>query len=221
MKCVPSPNFNARAANIALEYIVLHYTGMRSAAEAQARLCDPAAEVSAHYMIDEDGSITRLVDEKHRAWHAGRSFWRGIADVNSASVGIEMVNPGHECGYRAFPAAQIQALQSLLHDIIARHSMNPATCLLAHSDIAPARKTDPGELFPWAKLAQDGLGLWPQPEDSGEGDATALLAAIGYDVTDPVAALTAFQRRFYPEHMTGTADTGTVARLRAVKRVLG
>ena len=153
-----SPNFNDRADGIKLAYIILHYTGMKDAASALERLCDPAAQVSAHYMIDEDGSVIQLVDEAKRAWHAGKSFWRGITDMNSASIGIELVNPGHEFGYRPFPAAQITALKKLLHEIIARHGMNRKSCLLGHSDIAPTRKQDPGELFPWEELAKDGLG---------------------------------------------------------------
>jgi N-acetylmuramoyl-L-alanine amidase len=220
----PSPNFNARAATIALASIIIHYTGMKTADEALARMCDAESKVSAHYMVDENGAVTQMVDEKNRAWHAGASFWRGVTDINSASIGIELVNPGHEFGYRLFPTAQIMALCVLLHDIIKRHSLNPARCLLAHSDIAPSRKQDPGELFPWAYLAQQGLGLWPvtAPQDYERPrptETTALLSQIGYDITAPDDALKAFQRRFHPENITGVASIETVARLRAYKRL--
>ncbi len=212
-----SPNFNERAADIALDYIVVHYTGMVDAAAALARMCDASAQVSAHYMIDEDGAVVQLVDEQNRAWHAGKSFWRGMTDINSASIGIELVNPGHEHGYRVFPEAQIAALKKLLREIIARRRMNPATCLLAHSDIAVGRKQDPGELFPWQALAQEGLGMWPVPQDyalASEVEIDGWLQKIGYDTTHFVEALTAFQRRYYPENLTGAADQETVARLR-------
>ena len=213
-----------------LGYIVLHYTGMKTGAEALARLCDPQAKVSAHYAVDEDGRVFALVDEAQRAWHAGKSFWRGVTDVNSASVGIELVNPGHQFGYRAFPAAQIASLMELMRGIIARHAMNPALCLLAHSDVAPQRKEDPGELFPWRELAAQGLGLWPHPraEDYGfaeDGEVQELLRAIGYECPlsgaydqETRAALLAFQRHYHPENLTGTPESETVARMRAVRR---
>jgi N-acetylmuramoyl-L-alanine amidase len=225
MKRRPSPNFNDRAENIALAYIIVHYTGMRNAAEAFTRLCDPATEVSAHYVIEENGTVTQLIDEGQRAWHAGHSFWRGVRDLNSASIGIELVNPGHEYGYRAFPEAQIAALQNLLPGIITRHEMAPATCLLAHSDIAPTRKKDPGELFPWPHLAQQGFGLWPEPDGSDfesahASDAPDLLTAIGYDVSNLPAAIRAFQRRYHPENLSGIAGPHTIARLRALNRIL-
>jgi N-acetylmuramoyl-L-alanine amidase len=219
MKSLSSPNFNMRAAGIKLEYIVLHYTGMQDAASALTRMCDPEAQVSAHYMVDEGGSVTQLVPESSRAWHAGKSFWRGITDINSASIGIELVNPGHEFGYRAFPDTQIAALTELLTSIIARHNMNPKTCLLAHSDIAPTRKQDPGEFFPWRDLAQQGLGLWPVPKDftlASEMEVDGWLQGIGYDTTYLHEAVVAFQRRYYPENMIGNADQETVARLRDI-----
>ena len=205
-----SPNYNDRKSGVRLQYVVLHYTGMPDAASALARLCDPAAEVSAHYMIDEDGTVYALVDEAHRAWHAGKSFWRGETDINSASIGIELVNPGHEFGYRPFPNAQIAALNLLLRDIVTRNGLDPKTCLLGHSDIAPERKQDPGELFPWQDLAQEGLGL--QATDLPEIDLSvgtdisklqATLRGIGYDcpqtgVMDDRTrwAIEAFTRRF-------------------------
>ena len=219
MKQIPSPNFNARAAEIPLAYIVLHYTGMKDAASALARLCDPASQVSAHYLIGEEGDVAQLVAEDKRAWHAGQSVWRGITDLNSASIGIELANPGHEFGLRPFPAAQITSLKILMHDIVARHKMNAAIAPLAHSDIAPSRKQDPGELFPWQDLAQEGLGLWPEPADyapAAEGEIAALLGAIGYDTTAPRDALLAFQRRYRPASLTGIADAETAALLRAL-----
>ncbi len=223
----PSPNFNARKAGSPLRFIVLHYTGMRSAEEALARLCDPKAKVSAHYLIDESGRVFQLVDERHRAWHAGESYWQGIMDVNSASIGIELVNPGHEFGYRPFPVPQIAALKGLMHDILGRYNLPPAATL-AHSDVAPERKQDPGELFPWQALAAEGLGLWPTPCETdyapwNDNGTRKMLEAIGYKPAPDGEALrktlTAFQRRYRPEGLTGVADRETVARLRAFIRL--
>lgn len=218
----PSPNFDERNPAVPLHYIVLHYTGMRTGDEALQRLCDPAAKVSAHYVIDEAGKVYGLVDEAKRAWHAGQSFWRGLTDLNSASIGIELVNPGHEFGYAPFPAAQIDALKALLRDIVTRRGLNPKTALLAHSDIAPDRKTDPGELFPWEELAEAGFGQWPKPapEDRAtmnEADIQRLLSGIGYD---PAAKsrLLAFQRRYDQKNLTGKAEAETTAKLRALAR---
>ena len=204
----PSPNFDERSCPVSM--IVLHYTGMEDAASAIQRLCDPEAKVSSHYLVMEDGEILRLVDESKRAWHAGRSHWRGITDVNSASVGIEIVNPGHEFGYRPFPEKQIEALIRLVHDIKDRYGITRGN-VVGHSDVAPARKQDPGELFPWGQLARLRLAL-PRPTrnlmDPGWTDAGFLLALerFGYDVTDPLAATVAFQRRFRPELIDGTID---------------
>lgn len=204
----PSPNFDDRRAAISM--LVLHYTGMPSCAEALRRLCDPEAKVSSHYLVAEDGQVMRLVPEDKRAWHAGRSHWRGIEDVNSASIGIEICNPGHEFGYRPFPDAQIEALIPLVADIVARHRITRGN-VVGHSDIAPARKQDPGELFPWSKLAKLRLAL-PRPTknliDPYWSDAGFLLALerFGYDVSDPLAATVAFQRRFRPELIDGTID---------------
>ena len=139
--------------------LVLHYTGMPSAAAALARLCDPGAKVSAHYLVDEDGTVQALVAEQNRAWHAGVSFWRGATGLNDRSIGIEIVNPGHEFGYRPFPPAQMQAVRELCRGILARWPI-PARNVVAHSDIAPNRKQDPGELFDWRGLAAAGIGLW-------------------------------------------------------------
>jgi N-acetylmuramoyl-L-alanine amidase len=204
----PSPNFNERQLPVSM--IVLHYTGMQSAEAALARLTDPAAEVSAHYLIDEDGTIHRLVAEDKRAWHAGQSHWRGITDINSASIGIELVNPGHEFGYREFAPAQIEALIPLLSEIKDRYEITRGN-IVGHSDIAPTRKQDPGELFPWARLARVRLAL-PRPTknlmDPLWSDAGFLLALerFGYEVTDKLAAVVAFQRRFRPELIDGEID---------------
>ncbi len=204
----PSPNFDTRALPITM--IVLHYTGMPTAADAVARLTDPAAKVSSHYLIAEDGQVMRLVAEKDRAWHAGKSHWREINDVNSASVGIEIVNPGHEFGYRPFLDAQIDALIPLMSDIQTRYAITRGN-IVGHSDIAPARKQDPGELFPWAQLAKHRLAL-PRPTknliDPNWTDGGFLLALqrFGYDVTDQLAAIVAFQRRFRSELIDGTID---------------
>ncbi|MBW8743470.1 MAG: N-acetylmuramoyl-L-alanine amidase [Sphingomonas sp.] len=190
--------------------IVLHYTGMESAEAALARLTDPTAEVSAHYLIDEDGTIHRLVAEDKRAWHAGQSHWRGITDVNSASIGIELVNPGHENGYRPFSEAQMEALVPLMAGIVRRYGITRGN-IVGHSDVAPARKDDPGELFDWEKLASLRLAL-PRPAkyltDPLWSDASFLLALerFGYDVVDGEAAVRAFQRRFRPSRIDGVID---------------
>ncbi|WP_203309397.1 MULTISPECIES: N-acetylmuramoyl-L-alanine amidase [Sphingomonas] len=204
----PSPNFDERTLPITM--IVLHYTGMQDGASALARLRDPEAKVSAHYMVEEDGRIFRLVAEEKRAWHAGRSHWRGLTDVNSASIGIEIVNPGHEWGYRPFPDAQVEAVVRLVAEVKDRHAITRGN-VVGHSDIAPQRKRDPGELFPWARLARLRLAL-PRPTqklmDPMWTKAGFLLALerFGYDVTDPLAATMAFQRRFRPELVDGEID---------------
>jgi N-acetylmuramoyl-L-alanine amidase len=225
----PSPNFGDRDPAVALQFIVLHYTGMASGAAALTRLCDPTSEVSAHYLVEEDGRIFGLVDETKRAWHAGQSLWRGISDINSASIGIELVNPGHQYGYRRFTERQIQALEELLRDIMKRHAL-PASALLAHADVAPRRKEDPGELFPWERLAKNGLGIWPQPipDDyvpASDLEVQRMLRAIGYDCPESDAydqptrkCLLAFQRHYEPNNMTGTPEPETIARLRALAR---
>jgi len=213
----PSPNFGPRPVGI--DMLVLHYTGMTSAAAALARLCDPAAEVSAHYLVDEDGTVHAMVAEEMRAWHAGRSWWRGETDVNSRSIGIELVNPGHEFGYRPFPPAQIAALVDLAQGILARHPIPPRN-VVGHADVAPSRKQDPGELFPWATLAAAGIGLWPEP-DAATDDAVAMLEAYGYDTSDPTAAITAFQRHFRPARVDGVVDGETVALLAGVLLTAG
>jgi N-acetylmuramoyl-L-alanine amidase len=224
----PSPNHEPRPAGTPVDMLVLHYTGMADAAAALARLADPAAKVSAHYVIGEDGMVWRLVAEARRAWHAGAAQWRGAGDVNGRSVGIELVNPGHEFGYRSFPEAQMAALIGLARGILARHPIPPRN-VVGHSDVAPARKQDPGELFDWRRLAAAGIGLWPAGEDQrsvsppAEADAAAVaagLAAYGYDVADPAAAIAAFQRHFRPARVDGIADAETAARLKALLALL-
>ena len=204
----PSPNHDARMGDVNM--IVLHYTGMETADAAVERLCDSAAKVSAHYLVHEDGRVLCLVPEERRAWHAGASHWRGITDVNSASIGIEVVNPGHDWGYRDFPEPQVEAVIELVADIKERHGITRGN-VVGHSDVAPARKRDPGELFPWGRLARLRLAL-PRPTrnlmDPGWTGAGFLLALerFGYDVTDPLAATVAFQRRFRPEMIDGEVD---------------
>lgn len=222
----PSPNHEPRPAGTAIDTLVLHYTGMKTAAEALDRMCDPKARVSAHYMIDEDGTVLRLVPEDRRAWHAGVASWKGETNINDRSIGIELVNPGHEFGYRPFPEAQMRALVELARGILARHPIPPGR-VLAHSDVAPERKSDPGELFDWARLAREGIGVWPEPKAASEippvAEIQALLAEIGYAVprsgamdAGTVAALAAFQRHFRPGRVDGVPDGETVARLRAL-----
>ena len=200
---MPSPNQDTRRG-APVDMLVLHYTGMATAAAALARLCDSAAKVSAHYTIDEDGTVYAHVPETRRAWHAGKSFWAGVTDVNARSIGIELVNPGHELGYRAFAPAQIAALKILCRDILARHPI-PAARVLGHSDVAPTRKIDPGELFPWAELADAGIGLWPAPQQGNLG--AGALAHFGYDPGVPADKITtAFQRHFRPDAVNGVWD---------------
>lgn len=199
--------------------LVLHYTGMQTAEAALDRLCDPSAKVSAHYVIDEDGCVAPLVGEHSRAWHAGAAFWRGETDINARSIGIELVNPGHEFGYRDFPDAQMAALKDLALDILARHPI-PARNVVGHSDIAPARKTDPGERFDWAGLAVVGVGLWPDGDEDGDPETVPeMLNTFGYDTRDLAAAVAAFQRHFSPESLNGPADALTIGRLKALNRL--
>ncbi|HEX7873491.1 MAG TPA: N-acetylmuramoyl-L-alanine amidase [Sphingobium sp.] len=204
----PSPNFDDRSLPITM--LVLHYTGMPDAQSAIQWLANPASKVSSHYLVTEDGNIVRMVDETKRAWHAGRSHWRGIDDINSASIGIELVNPGHEWGYKPFPDAQIDALIPLINDIVLRHRITRGN-VVGHSDIAPTRKLDPGELFPWARLARVRLAL-PRPTKNlmdphwSDGGFLLALQRFGYDIAEPEAAVTAFQRRFRPELIDGIID---------------
>jgi len=229
----PSPNHDDRPPGAEIDMLVLHYTGMRSAQEAIARLRDRDARVSSHYLVEEDGAVWRLVPEERRAWHAGVSYWRGRSGLNDVSIGIEVVNPGHEHGYRDFPVLQTAAVCDLCLDIFSRHAV-PARNIVAHSDIAPDRKDDPGERFDWAGLAREGVGLFPWwvPDLGTTGIAhaptelrelRAALAEIGYRVApegplDPALAtvLRAFQRHWRGEAVTGRPDAGTLARLLAV-----
>lgn len=234
---LPSPNHDERPAGTPIDMLILHYTGMKTAREAIDRLRDPLARVSAHYVVDEDGAVLRLVPEEKRAWHAGVSYWRGHSELNGRSIGIEIVNPGHEWGYRDFPVLQLAAVCDVCLAVLSRNPI-PARNVVAHSDVAPDRREDPGERFDWQSLAQNGVGLWPEnaPDLATAGaahDAAALpdvrtaLADIGYRVApegafDPAlaTALRAFQRHWRPEAITGEADAGTIARLLAVQRLV-
>jgi N-acetylmuramoyl-L-alanine amidase len=217
-----SPNADDRPPGCAVDALILHYTGMPTARAALSRLCDPATKVSAHYLIDEDGDIVQLVPEQRRAWHAGVSSWAGRERLNDCSIGIELVNPGHEWGYRAFADAQYVACIGLCRAIVARWPI-PARRVLGHSDVAPERKQDPGELFDWARLAAAGVGLWPAPGAGRPRSVAKLqaeLARFGYAVprsgrVDEATRLvvTAFQRHFRPERVDGQPDRATLARL--------
>jgi len=201
---MPSPNHDARG-DAPIDMLLLHYTGMQSAKAALERLCDPAAKVSAHYTIDEDGMVYAHVPESRRAWHAGVGHWAGATDINARSIGIELVNPGHEFGYRAFADTQIASLTTLCHSILMRHPI-PSWRVLGHSDIAPARKEDPGELFPWQQLAKAGIGLWPGAVDSDLG--AGALRRFGYDPDAPQdKVIAAFQRHFRPKKLDGQWDS--------------
>ena len=205
----PSPNFDER--KLPIQMVVLHYTEMKPVDRALDKMCNPASKVSAHYLITEQGEVVRLVDEANRAWHAGVSFWRGHKDVNSASIGIELDHPGHAGGYRAFSDAQFDALIPLLARMVKQHDI-PRANVVGHSDVAPGRKIDPGELFPWDRLAEYNLCL-PRPEkleqgDPFDNDASFYLALerFGYDITDGHRAVEAFQRRWRPEKIDGEID---------------
>ena len=221
----PSPNFDPRPARGPIDILVMHYTGMRSAEEALARLCDPQAKVSSHYTVDEEGRIYRHVDETKRARHAGISYWAGERDVNNRSIGIEIVNPGHEFGYVPFPEPQIAAVIELSRDIMARHPIPPHR-VVGHSDVAPARKMDPGELFPWPMLSEIGIGIFPSSDKDesvqvSEDTFASMLASYGYgvqpDVDIPLSTVvTAFQRHFRPERVNGIIDVDSQARLSAL-----
>jgi len=224
-----SPNHDARPEGGRVDMLVLHYTGMRTAAEAIDRLCDPATKVSAHYVVDEDGTVWRLVEESRRAWHAGVSHWQGNENVNAVSIGIELVNPGHEWGYRAFPDAQMASLEALSRELLRRHPI-PSDRVVGHSDVAPRRKQDPGELFDWPRLARSGIGLWPTdsaPPATSVAEAQAMLDAIGYGVPgagvlddETRDVIIAFQRRFRPRRIDGDLDEETSARLAVVERAV-
>ena len=214
----PSPNQRARPANAVIGTLVLHYTGMRTGADAVARLCDREAAVSSHYVVDEDGGVLRLVPEHARAAHAGVSFWRGVDGLNDTSIGIEIVNPGHQWGYRPFPAAQIAAVAELSRDILRRHPI-AGRGVVAHSDVAPDRKQDPGELFPWQELAAQGIGFWPAFSVAPELAPEEALRRIGYRLKDAnalAAVVTAFQRHWRPARVDGVVDAETAGMIAAV-----
>lgn len=224
----PSPNFGPRRGGMKPDAIVLHYTGMETGQAAEDWLCNPTSEVSAHYIVHEDGRIVQMVPEAARAWHAGKGSWQGVEDVNSFSIGIEIVNKGHAFGYPDFPAGQIAEVIALCRDIVRRYRILPQR-VLAHSDTAPGRKVDPGEKFPWAILAREGIGHFVEPVESAEGAALArgaegdevealqaMLARYGYPI-EPTglfdisteAVVSAFQRHFRPARVDGIADAST------------
>ncbi|MCR9215363.1 MAG: N-acetylmuramoyl-L-alanine amidase [Proteobacteria bacterium] len=224
----PSPNFDERDENVPIDMLVLHYTGMTTGASALDRLTETASKVSAHYLIEEDGTVFSLVAENKRAWHAGVAFWRGHTNINARSVGVEIVNPGHEFGYRPFPENQMKAVVALSKHIAETHAINPWN-VVGHSDVAPSRKQDPGELFDWQRLAENGVGLWfDAPGDgaggsgvSAPGEAQLIklqeaLGEIGYEIeADGVydsrtsSVITAFQRHWWPQRIDGRADRET------------
>jgi N-acetylmuramoyl-L-alanine amidase len=228
-----SPNFGPRLGVAGPDMIILHYTGMASGEGAESWLCNPESEVSSHYLVHEDGRVVQMVRESDRAWHAGRSSWKGLADVNSRSVGIEIVNPGHFLGYPVFPDAQIEAVIALCRGICARHGIPPER-VLAHSDVAPGRKIDPGEKFPWDRLAAAGVAAHRPPATADGGpwvgcgatgtaveELQAMLALYGYGVEisgrfEPLtrAVVEAFQRRFRPSRVDGVVDAATLSILR-------
>ncbi len=223
----PSPNYDERGQEVRM--VIIHYTGMPSEMGALEHLCSPKNKVSAHYLIATNGILYQLVDDKYRAWHAGVSYWQGERDINSASIGIELANPGHEHGYVPFPPPQMMTLIALLHDLITRYKIR-SDLLLGHSDVAPARKQDPGELFPWDLLHRHGLGLWAtpplvtHPQPCGAFELQEALADFGYECSltgtwDPAsqAALTAFHRHYMPQHPLGIASLETLDHLRLLR----
>ena len=211
----PSPNFGERRGGVMPSIIVIHYTAMASCAEARARLCDPQTEVSAHWLVSEDGAVEALVDEAARAWHAGAGHWAGLSDINSHSIGIELANRGDH----PFPEPQMAALESLLRGIMARWAISPAR-VIGHSDMAPARKVDPGPRFDWRRLALQGLVAWPMPADVPPGAGLRdLAAAAGYDpALDEALLLTAFRLRFRP-WARGPQDATDLALLAGLARL--
>lgn len=240
MQNIPSPNFDTRAPGASPRYLILHYTGTSSADEAQAVFCNghpdqPFGRLSPHYMADVDGRIIRFVGEDKRAWHAGKSFWRGCDDLNSWSIGIEVVNAGHPGGLPEFPQAQMESLAALCQTLIKRYNFTPFD-VLGHSDVSVTRKIDPGENFPWQYLATQGVGFWPRPSESDHATASdaleredlirALLSGVGYAANLPICeVLCAFQRHYHPEVFSGpippgVSQTETLARLICLYRAL-
>ncbi|ESQ86215.1 N-acetylmuramoyl-L-alanine amidase [Asticcacaulis sp. AC466] len=236
----PSPNFNERKGPP--DMVVLHYTGMMTGQAALERLCDPASQVSAHYLVEEDGRVFHLIAEERRAWHSGVSFWKGETDINGASIGIEIVNPGHEFGYIDFSPAQIDAVIGLLDHIRERWDI-PDHRILGHSDVAPGRKIDPGERFPWQELAAHGHGLWVQPDMPPEGamgpplgagdeglgvfSLQSALGKLGYNIlaggpydAETATVVTAFQRHWLPDQIGGDLEGRADAKLRVTLMAL-
>jgi len=227
-----SPNFEPRQNGLKPRILLMHYTDMESAAKACDWLCNPVSKVSCHYLVDETGEITQMVDEEMRAWHAGVSSWQGESDINSCSIGIEIQNPGHSYGYRAFPSRQMDAVIALSRDIIDRHGIRPER-VLAHSDVAPGRKIDPGALFDWGLLHDAGVGHWVNPSPIGPDDGLAagatgaeveklqsMLSEYGYDLkitgeydVRTATVVSAFQLHFRPARVDGIADRSTVETL--------
>ena len=221
MKVHPSPNWNERQYSVSM--LVLHYTALPSCEDSLARLCDPtnsSGRVSAHYLVDVDGTIYQLVDESKRAWHAGVGSWRGLDKINDRSIGIEIQNIGlTEDGKRVpFPACQIDAVIALCKDIKARYGILDRD-IFGHSDSAVARKQDPGEAFPWRKLAAAGVGIWTDDFAEPKKSTKEMLSEIGYDVSDLNKAIIAFQRHYYPEAITSGA-TNTAGRIAAVLNLM-
>ena len=217
-----SPNFGERAPGFRVNLLLIHYTGMKTFDQALERLCDPSAGVSSHYLISETGGIYQLVDEAHRAWHAGVSFWHGETDINSLSIGIELVNPGHDNGYQPFPEKQMLSLIYLCREILQRHNI-PQRRVLGHSDVSPGRKRDPGELFDWRRLAKSGVGYWPSEKkfplvfDSNSiVDRQSKLKRLGYNIelsgncdSKSKSVVAAFQRHWVPKNVSGVFDNET------------
>jgi len=235
-KVFPSPNHGERKGGANIDMLVLHYTGMEDAAAAVRHLCQPGTDVSAHYVVLEDGHIVQCVLEARRAWHAGQASWNGETDINSCSIGIEIANPGHDHGYPDFPRRQVAAVTALCRSILTRHRIR-ADRVLGHSDVSPARKRDPGEKFPWRILHGSGIGLWIKPAPLtpnsplyvlGEtnpmvAEAQVLLARYGYSVGNSSYldgatrdALAAFQRHFRPQRVDGVLDSSTIETLKAL-----
>lgn len=232
-KVFPSPNHGERKDGMRPDMIILHYTGMPDEGEALQWLCNPVSQVSAHYFVFEDGRVLQLVPEARRAWHAGVSFWDGETDINSRSIGIEIANPGHPGDLPPFPDVQIESVIALTKDIMSRWRMPPHR-ILGHSDVAPGRKLDPGEAFPWERLHREGIGHWVPPASIRDGRffsrgdrgmpveaLQAMLAMYGYGVKitgvfdeDTEKVIAAFQRHFRPERVDGVADASTITTLR-------
>jgi N-acetylmuramoyl-L-alanine amidase len=234
-----SPNIEPRHGGMKPDMIVLHYTGMESASAACAWLRDPKSGVSCHYLVDEEGVVVQMVDEEMRAWHAGLSSWRGASDINTRSIGIEIQNPGHSQGYPDFPDAQMAGVIMLCHDILGRHEI-PSRNIVAHSDVAPGRKVDPGEKFSWDRLHQKGIGHWVEPaaiipgpalQLGGGGEAVeevqTLLSRYGYGIAASgeydaamQTVVSAFQRHFRTARIDGIADASTIETLKRLVAAL-